>query len=137
VTLAASTSQIPPTVTDFMVGGMTLSSGMSPPPLSMYGNDALWVELGTVDGTLEVASGSEGVLEAKFPTFRLVDGSLTVSANRLDGPSNGVQVDVPKGYGPAGFQAVGVSFPASGCWSITESVAGRNLAFVLKVVAVP
>lgn len=120
-----------------MVSGMSLPSGMTPPPLQMYGNDWLWTELGTGDGTLRATPGSDGLLQAKFPTYRLVDGSLTVSANRLDGTSNGVQVDVPGGYGATGFQAVGVSFPAPGCWSITESISGHSLTFVVKVVAAP
>jgi hypothetical protein len=120
-----------------MEGGMTLPSGMTPPPLHMYGNDALWAELGTGDGTLEVAEGSNGLLPAKFPTYRLVNGSLTVRTRRLDGPSDGARVDVPGGYGTDGFQAVGVSFPAPGCWSISETVAGQTLSFVVRVAAAP
>ena len=101
----------------------------------MYGNAALWVDLGTTDGTLVGSADANERLGAKFPTYRLATGPLTISAHRLDGPSDGVATSVPEGYGPTGFQAVGVDFPSIGCWSITETVAGHDLTFVVDVVS--
>ena len=70
---------------------MILPAGMTPPPLrTFYGNDALWVNLGTSDGTLPGVPEPGGHLGAKFGTYRLVEGKLTVSARRLDGPSGDV-----------------------------------------------
>lgn len=138
VTSATGPDAVPSPVAAFAIGGMILPPGMTPPPLrTMYGNAALWVDLGTTDGTLVGSPDASGRLGAKFPTYRLVTGPLTVSARRLDGPGDGVATSVPEGYGPTGFQAVGVDFPSIGCWSITETVAGHDLTFVIDVVSSP
>ncbi len=138
VTLAAAPEAVPAPVAAFINGGMILPPGTTPPPLrEMYGNAALWVVLGTTDGRLVGSADATGRLGAKFPTYRLVTGPLTVTARRLDGPSDGVATSVPEGYGPSGFQAVGVDFSSIGCWSITETVAGHDLTFVVEVVRSP
>jgi hypothetical protein len=136
VTQPAAPDAVPAAVAAFMVGGMILPTGMTPPPLrTMYGNDALWVDLGTSDGTLPGVAETGGGLGAKFPTYRLVDGNVAVSARRLDGPSAAVSSTAdPAGYGTSGFLPVGVDFPSTGCWSVTETVAGRDLVFVIRVV---
>ncbi len=138
ITVAAAPDAVPTPVAEFMIGGMILPADMTPAPLrTMYGNDALWVDLGTIDGTLVGVAEPNGHLGAKFGTYRLIDGSLTIRARRLDGPSGDVSASVPEGYGPSGFQSVGISFPSTGCWSVTETVAGRDLVFVVRVVPNP
>jgi hypothetical protein len=117
---------------------MILPAGMTPPPLrTMYGNGALWVDLGTSDGTLPGVAEPGGRLGAKFPTYRLIDGTVTVSARRLDGPSGNVSTSAdPQGYyGASGFLPVGADFPSPGCWSVTETVSGRDLVFVVRLVS--
>ena len=134
VTIAAAPDAVPAPVASFEVGGMILPAGMTPPPLrTFYGNDALWVDLGTSDGTLVGVPEAAGHLGAKFGTYRLMNGSLTVSARRLDGPSGDVRASVPDGYGLSDFQSMGISFPSVGCWSVTETVAGHDLDFVVRV----
>ncbi len=134
VTIAAPPIAVPAAVTAFILGGVVLPPGMTPAPLdTMFGNDAMWVQLGTSDGTLVVGPD----LHAKFVSYRLVDGNLTVSARRLDGPTGSVEISVPDGYGSSGFQAVGIVFPSPGCWSMTETVPGHDLVFVLRVLSAP
>ena len=138
VTAPAAPETVPEAVAAFTIGGMILPSGMTPPPLrTMYGNAAIWVDLGTIDGTLRGVVGPGGHLGAKFPTFRLINGSLTVSASRLDGPGTvpSTQVDPSDSYGTSGFVPVGVDFPSPGCWSITETVPGHGLEFVVRLVS--
>jgi len=136
VTIAAPPDAVPAPVASFFVGGMILPSGMSPPPLrGFYGNDALWVELGTSDGTLAGVAEPAGTLGAKFGTYRLVEGALAVSAHRLDGPTGDTSVSVPGGYGGSGFQSMGISFASAGCWSVTETVGGHELVFVIRLVS--
>jgi hypothetical protein len=91
----------------------------------MYGNDALWVTIPT--------DGITRTLDLKIPAVRLVAGSLTGSATRLDASAPPGEVIVLDGYGSIGFQASGVRFPTPGCWEITHQLAGRQLRFVLWV----
>jgi SnoaL-like domain len=136
VTIAAASDAVPAPVASFEIGGMILPAGMTPPPLrTFYGNDAIWVDLGTSDGTLVGVPEAAGHLGAKFGTYRLVDGLLAVTVRRLDGPSGDVWISVPQGYGLSDFQSMGISFPSVGCWSVTETVASRDLDFVVRIVS--
>lgn len=134
LTQALPTTSVPLPVAAFMMGGAVMSAGLTPRPLkTMYGNDAIWVDLGSSDGRIVGVADPGGRLGAIFGTYRLFAGALTVSAERLDGPSGDVVVSVPDGYGSAGFQVVGIDFPSAGCWRITERVAGWQLQFVVSV----
>jgi len=97
-----------------------------------YGNTALWVRLGG-QGVLTAASNRSAAYTTTFPWWRLTRGRLTVSAERLDGPSGGFRADVPDGYGDIGFQATGLVWPSPGCWRVTGSIAGQSLSFVTWV----
>jgi hypothetical protein len=133
-TTPADPSLVPAEVAAFFQGTMKLQPGVSPAPMrGLVGNSFMWVVIG--EGGVVVADpGPDGRLGAKFPTYRLIDGRLIVGAVRLDGPTGNVAISVPAGYGTKGFQATGVDFPSGGCWSVTESVAGHDLAFVVRVV---
>jgi hypothetical protein len=41
---------------------------------------------------------------------------------------------VPAGYGEAGFQPSGITFPSTGCWKVEGHLGGTTLAFVVRVV---
>ena len=100
---------------------------------STYGNDALWVSIPTErDGSVRAVSAAEG-LSVKFAWVRLSDGALSISTRRLDGQAPPAGVSVPEGYGAAGFQPSGITFPSPGCWEVVGRVAGRELRFVAKV----
>lgn len=121
---------------------MPHASPPASPPLPVpyihgwYGNTALWVGVPT-DGALPAqrSSGTPWPHEwgTKFPWWRTIAGTLTVTARRLDGPSTGFHAQVPGGYGPTGFTPSGLIWPAPGCWQVTGTVAGRSLTFVTLV----
>lgn len=91
-----------------------------------HGNGKLWTVLyGIVQQT------PEGV---KFPWWRGVRGRLTIGGRRLDGPAPALRARIPDGYGPIGFQATRVFFPAPGCWRATGMVGDEKLSFVTLVV---
>jgi hypothetical protein len=120
------------------------ASAPTGPPLPVpyirgwYGNAALWVGVPT-DGVLPAqrAYGTPWPREwyTKFPWWRAIAGTLTVTAHRLDGPSAGFHADVPGGYGPVGFVPSGLIWPGPGCWRVTGTVARRSLTFVTRVQA--
>lgn len=107
-----------------------------------YGNVSLAVKLwpGGVLRAGRLADGSsfadveaDGSIVAKLGWWRGVDGRLTISGERLDAPAPPLRSDVPAGYGRAGFQPTGVTFPTEGCWRVTGSVARARLSFVVRV----
>jgi hypothetical protein len=112
-----------------------IADGYRGPPgglrLSMYGNDVLWVVIPPNGETTGVPDGSE--IFDKFPTVRLIEGTLSAESKRLDGPAPPATFSIGDGYGAKGFQAVGVTFPNEGCWEITYQLAGKELRFVIKV----
>ena len=98
-------------------------------PLFVHFNETLAVRLPT-DGTFLVGPGDDGV---KLGWIRLKDGPLTVSAQRLDVPGT-VRVDMADNDGNSGLQVTGIRFHATGCYSVTGSVAGgAPLTFVTRV----
>jgi hypothetical protein len=99
-------------------------------PLFVHFNDTLAVRL-PMDGTFLVGPSDDGV---KLGWIRLKDGPLAVSAQRLDEPGT-VKVDMADNYGNSGLQVTGIRFHHSGCYSVTDSVAGAApLTFVARVV---
>jgi hypothetical protein len=117
------TASIPPAAAQPILAGSSHPE-LARDNLSMVGNDALWV---TIPRT------GVAPLDVKLPAVRLVPGTLSASARRLDGPAPAALFVIPDGYGPSGFQAAGVTFPEAGCWEITYSVAGQDLRFTLLV----
>jgi hypothetical protein len=129
-------SSIPDEVSSFFIGGMTLPTGATAPPLTGFiGDSALWVAIGSDTGTVEGLPEPDGRLGLKLPTYRLVTGRLSITARRLDGPKGAVSASVPDGYGTRGFQAAGIEIPAAGCWAVTETVGSDELSFVFRVIA--
>jgi hypothetical protein len=74
-----------------------------------------------------------GSIWAKVGWWRAVPGRLTIQGERLDGPAPPLRASVPAGYGSAGFQSTGLTFPTPGCWRVVGSVAGHELEFVVLV----
>jgi hypothetical protein len=64
---------------------------------------------------------------------RAVEGQLSIDGERLDASAPPLRADVPAGYGPSGFQATGLTFPAEGCWTVVGSVGRTRLTFVVVV----
>lgn len=129
VTSPVPPDQVPETVVS------TIGAGYEGPAGGLtfnywYGNDALWVELAYA-GHIVKPPGEE--LSEKFPWVRLARGDLTIEGRRLDGPAPPARASVPSGYGPSGFQASGIGFPAEGCWEITGKIAHQKLTFVVEV----
>jgi hypothetical protein len=102
-------------------------------PGNWYGSTALWVRL-PPRGVLPAQSNGTNPLATKFPWWRQVRGQLSITAQRLDGPSDGFRSDIPDGYGDLGFQPTGLVWPSQGCWRVTGSIAGRSLSFVAWVI---
>jgi hypothetical protein len=104
-----------------------------------YGNGQLWV--GGLGRNGVIAADSrfvepDGSVGMKFGWYRVASGSLTIAGRRLDAPAPPARAEVPDGYGDAGFQASGVSFPTEGCWEITGAVGPTRLTFVTFVIKV-
>jgi len=133
VTLPVPPATIPPAASRPIISGQ-----QGGPPLipAMYGNDALWVEI-PKDGTSIVRPDADGWLSDKYPTVRLIVGTLTAQARRLDGPAAAAWMSIPDGYGTIGFQSFAVHVPTEGCWEITQRVANKELRFVVAIRPVP
>jgi hypothetical protein len=113
-----------------------------------YGTAELWTILdanGAVWRDLPVGKdGSVGDktlwFSERFSTAENEDftgnGDLTVTAERLDGPARTV---VSEGGVPSfnrdikNFMLVGLVLPKPGCWEVTASYRGAELAYVLQV----
>ena len=133
VTLPVPSATIPPAAAQPIIGGQ---QGGAPAPLSMYGNDALWVVI-PKDGTIVARPDADGWLGDKLGTVRLIPGTLTAAVRRLDGPAAPGRVSIPDGYGPSGFQAFGFAVPSAGCWEITERIAAKELRVVVAIHSAP
>jgi hypothetical protein len=109
-----------------------------------YRNGALAVDLWP-DGVLHAGPlpgggiyaeiRSDGSILAKLGWWRDASGKLGIEGERLDGTAPPLRARVPDGYGEQGFQPTLLTFPTAGCWQIVGSVAGRQLGFVVRVVA--
>jgi hypothetical protein len=99
----------------------------------LYGNDVLIVTLPT-DGTLHPSDTSRGLPGGvKFPWWRIAHGALVIVTQRLDAISVPLPADVPSGYGESGLQVSGLRFPSPGCWSVSGTIGGKTLTFVVNV----
>jgi hypothetical protein len=128
LTQPASRDEIPAPVVQGVLGDF-----QGPPVENIgnwYGNDALWVELPM--GSTVVKRPSEELAE-KFPWVRLVRGYIRIVGQRIDGPAPPARGEASTGNGPIGFNSSGISFPTTGCWSITGTIAGHDLTFVVQV----
>ena len=106
------------------------------PSARTYGNGKLRVGLWP-RGVIEVGPAyvdREGRVRMKFPWWRMVRGRLRITGRRIDGAAPPVRAHVPRGYGPTGFQASGVTFPTEGCWELTGTVGRASLTFVTYVI---
>jgi hypothetical protein len=75
----------------------------------------------------------DGSVVAKLGWWRGVEGRLRIEGERLDAPAAPLRADVPDGYGPTGFQATALTFPARGCWKVVGSAGRASLTFVVRV----
>ena len=77
----------------------------------------------------------DGALGMKFPWWRGVRGTLSIEGHRLDGPAGPLRSEFVD-YGPTGFQASYVIFPAPGCWEVTGRAGAASVTFVTRVVKI-
>jgi hypothetical protein len=128
VTQPVSREEIPQPVVDGVLG-----TYQGPPVENIgnwYGNDALWVEL-PARSTVVKPPGEK--LAEKFPWVRLIRGYIRIDGRRIDGPAPPALGEASTGNGPIGFNSSGIAFPSTGCWSITGTISGYDLTFVVKV----
>jgi hypothetical protein len=122
-----------PPVSDF--GGFSSSPGPSSPRSpNSHGNGKLWTVLPS-DGNLLLASDDQGKLAEKWLWYRTVNGHLSISGRRLDGPGNfetGPLEEIVNGR-DTGLLVNGLVFPSKGCWQITGSAGGAQLTFTVDV----
>ncbi len=133
VTLPVPPDTIPPAASGPIIGGQ---QGGTHAPLSMYGNDALWVEIPT-DGTVLAHPDADGWLSDKLGTVRLIPGTLTAQVRRLDGPAVPGRASIPDGYGPSGFQSFAIAVPTAGCWEVIQRIANKELRLVVAIRNAP
>lgn len=109
-----------------------------------FANDVLWTnvwmwgeaEVSVLTSHQNAAGEAEGL---KWAFVRLQPGDLAIEGRRLDGDAPPLRASIPDGYGMVGFNPVGLTFPAPGCWQVTsrllegEREIGR-LTFVVRVV---
>ena len=123
VTRAVPPSAVPEAASKPILDGSS-NPELARAQLSMYGNDAIWVT---------IPRGRVSPMDVKLPTVRLIEGALTASGRRIDGPAPPAEFAIPEGYGAIGFQALGIRFPTPGCWEVTQRVADQELRFTLWV----
>ena len=100
-----------------------------------FGNGRLWTALGS-RGLITVqrrAVRRDGSIEMKFPWWRGVRGKLKITGRRLYVRAPRLRADIPRGYGPIGFQSTALTFPTKGCWKVTGRVGNARLTFVTLV----
>ena len=116
------------------------AAGVPPVPYvrDWYGNSALWVRLPIGAGLPAQYDPTLNTLATKFPWWRIVSGELTITGQRLDGPTGGfkAQIGSPGEYGDMGFDPSYLLWPSPGCWLLTGTVAGRSLTLTVRVVRV-
>jgi hypothetical protein len=101
---------------------------------SSHGNGQLWVGGLGEDGVIVWPRDADGSIRYKFGWWRATQGTLRITGRRLDVPAPALRASVPTGYGSAGFQASGVSFPTEGCWQVTGEVGETTLTFITLVL---
>jgi len=107
-------------------------------PYRWYGGDGLWAFpwlYGEPPGALYVDDrGYHKVLWWREPG---VQGGITITARRLDGPTAPVDVDFEGNPTQRGQQPGGLRFPSTGCWEITGMAGDRRLTIVALVLPPP
>jgi hypothetical protein len=121
----------------------TVPNGATPPGENLsplhHGNGQIWTQFwpggivvfevrgpGSVDG--------RGALSMKWPLWRSVEGDIRIEGRRQNGsPEDFLEVGIPGGYERTGFQALGLTFSAQGCWDVTARVGADSLTFVVAV----
>lgn len=93
-----------------------------------YGNPYLWTQI-PPDGIYTV----DRTMSVKVPWWRAVHGSLKIHGHRLGAPMPTLKPSIPGGYGSIGFHSTGITFPRTGCWRVTGTVAGHRLSYVVRV----
>lgn len=116
------------------------------PPSFNVGNSTIRISLHPWNGKLvagRLAGGGkmatinpDGSIDAKFGWWRAGNGKIRISGRRLDAPAPPLRAHVPSGYGP-GFQATGLTFPTTGCWSVTGRYLRSQIRFTLLVSKSP
>lgn len=104
-----------------------------------FGNGKLSTTLSPKGEIVFLPSGpgmirEDGSLIMKFWWHRAIPGELTIEGRRLDAPGPPLRANIPKGYGPTGFQASELIFPTTGCWQITGRAGDSTLTFTTSVV---
>lgn len=99
---------------------------------AFYGHDGLWVSLPRPGVRAE--PWPDGSFSLKIGWWRLRDGALRVSAQRVDGPGS-ARAEIPGGYGTRGFQPSGIAFSHLGCWRVTGALAETDLTLTVEVRA--
>jgi hypothetical protein len=99
----------------------------------VIGHGALWALVSwTRIHPVFLADSHEWYL--KFPWYRTVAGTPTVSGRRLDGPGRfHADVTPPGEYPDTGFLPSGLYFTTRGCWLITGQLASDQLTVHIKV----
>ena len=107
-------------------------------PYRWYGGDGLWAFPwldGEPPGTLYLeADGFHKVLWWREPG---VQGTIAVTARRLDGPTAPVAVDFEGSPTQQGQQPGGLRFPTLGCWELTGTAGGKRLTIVALIAPRP
>jgi hypothetical protein len=109
-----------------------------------YGNRSLAVALWPngeliagrlADGSAYAEIKPDGSIVAKLGWWRGVEGRLAIQGERVDAAAPPLRAHIPGGYGPAGFQPSGLTFPTRGCWKVVGSTGRARLTFVVVVRA--
>jgi hypothetical protein len=121
---------------------VTLPGGDVPADGFNYGNGSIGVSIwrrGKLaaglrpDGSTRGQINPDGSITAKLGWYRVVEGGLRVSGERLDAAAPPLAA-VPAGYGAKGFQPTALTFPTTGCWKVAGSAGDASLQFVVRVV---
>jgi hypothetical protein len=116
--------------------------GGDPVP-GVHGNGRLQVGL-WLDGITFIGADSrgsafvtsDGELGTYFKWRRDVEGPLSLSGRRLDGPAPPMRSFIPDPDKMDGFVHTSAMFPTAGCWELTGRVGEASLTFVTQVVQV-
>jgi len=121
---------------------LTIANRTAPPNSSdwghedSHGNGKLWT-LFWPHNVVIADSGyieDDGSIRMKWPWWRGVPGTLSVTGRRIDGPGRPLRFEIPEGYGKSGFQPSSLYFSTEGCWEVTGHVGNTSLTFVTLVV---